>query len=497
MASEPDRQLESSFARLPTELLSRIARPLPTTDFCALRSTCKLVDHKLFNEFAYEFFRKKQFMLTSASLQALKDISASRFSDYLTHVVFGTDRLFNSRWDNSISMDDKRKFRATADEQKLFGHVGCASMITEAFAGLNRLVTLDVRDFDSPTRFRDGQHARWSSYGSAELRKAGSVGFGNVDWATSIFQNLLLGAAAANADIKNLEVISRQNGCLQDSSLRFVQPLAPNLSSLLSGLTKLHLDIILNWEDLKFVGLPNLCYLLQNTPNVDWLRLNMDMALSEYGGTEDQGWIGFLKWLAKKPSTSDDVIAPYDIPTPAFQLKQLDLGRIIVSPDHLLDIVAAYPTLRTVALSRSTLTEPSGTVTPAADAGTPYLVKRVLTGLDSTNVDKFLPRALVQRTSEGRGDVRWNSRGDTKDNIQLRSQPGQSQFKDAASLISFKIQVPACEFPLTVSGTMLMAVYYPASDDGSHSDDGGDDGDENEDDSNDDDEADGSDGDED
>lgn len=474
MTSDADQQLASSFARLPTELLSRIARPLSTTDFCALRSTCKLVDHKLLNEFAYEFFRKKQFMMTSASLQALKDISNSRFSDYLSHVVIGTDQLFNSKWDGSITIDDKRKYRATADEQKLFGHIGCASKFEDAIAGLSRLETLDIRDFNSATRFRDGQFAQWRSYGVAELRKAGTVGFGNLEWATCIYQNILLGAAAANARIKSLEVISKRNGCLHDSSLSIAKPMAPNLSSLLSGLTKLHLDIMANWEDLKFVGLPNLCYLLQNTPNVEWLRLNIDMALSEYDGTEDKGWIGFLQWLAKEPPSSD-VIAKYT-PAPTFELKQLDLGRIVVSPDRLLAIVAAYPSLKTLALSRSTLTEPSGTTTPPADAGTAYLVKRVLTGLDNTSVEKFIPRALIQRTSEGRGDVQWNSRGTTKDSIQLRGQPGQSEFKDAASLISFRIHTPACK---SMSVSSLIADYYPASDDDSASDDG-DDGDEDE-----------------
>lgn len=477
MTPDADRQLAASFARLPTEILSRIARPLPTTDFCALRSTCKLIDHKLFNEFAYEFFRKKQFMMTSASLHALKDISDSRFSNYLSHVVIGTDQLFNSKWDNSIPMDEKREFRATLDEQKHIGRVGFASTFKTAIAGLSHLQTLDIRDFDSATRFRDGQSSQWRSYGAAKLRAAGTVGFGNMDWATCIYQNVLLGAAAAHAQIKNLEVLSRRNGCLQDSSLMIAKPMASDLSSLLSGLTKLHLDIIANWEDMKFVGLPNLCYLLQHTPNVEWLRLNIDMALPDYDSSEDRGWTGFLKWLAKQPATSDDVIARYDTPAPTFELKQLDLGRIVVSPDHLLDIVKAYPTLRTLALTRSTLTEPSGAATPSADAGTAYLVTLLLTGLDNTSVDKFLPRALMHRTDEGRGEVRWNSRGDIKDNIQLRSQPGQSQFKDAASLISFQLQTPACK-SLPVSPS-LIAVYYPASDDGSGSDDGEED-DENE-----------------
>lgn len=491
MASEADRQLASSFARLPTELVTRVARPLSTTDFCALRATCKLIDHKLLDQFAYEFFRRKQFMITPASLQALKDISTSRFSDYLSHLVIGTDQLLSTKWDSSIPVDDKRRFRKILDEQKLLGHVGFAALFQDAIATLPRLNTLDIRDFNSPTRFRDGQYAQWRSYGMGDLRKAGTVGFGNIDWATCVFQNALLGAAAANAPLKNLEVLSRRNGCLQDSSLSLPKPLAPDMAALLSGLTKLHLDIIVSWEDLKFVGLPNLCYLLQNTPNVNWLRLNFDMALADYGGADDKGWVGFLAWLAKKPPASNEVVATYDTP-PTFQLTQLDLGRIVVSPDHLLDIVTAYPTLQTLALSRVCLTEPTGTATPPSDSGTAYLVTRTLKGLDKTDLKKFTVRSLVQRTGDGRGGVRWkNSRGGIAELINLRSEPGRSQFKDASSLISFQIQIPARELLLV---TLLMAEYYAASDDGSDSD-GGEEDDEEDDEENDGDEADGSEGD--
>lgn len=51
----------SGLASLPTELLNKIAGPLSTNDFNALRSTCKLVEDKLFPYWANCFFKKKQF----------------------------------------------------------------------------------------------------------------------------------------------------------------------------------------------------------------------------------------------------------------------------------------------------------------------------------------------------------------------------------------------------------------------------------------------------
>lgn len=447
MTDSSDRQLASSFARLPTELISRIARPLSTSDFCALRSTCKLVDHKLFNDFAYDYFRKKQFMMSTSSLEALKDIAASRFGGYLSHLIVGTDYVYTPRWENNAPWDLKRKFCVALDQQKSFSHVGCVSLIEDALAGLSNLETIDIRDFNSPTRFRDGQHAVWRSYGVAELRRAGNVAFGDVSWASCVFQNMLLGAAAAKAPIKNLEVLSRRNGCLQDSSLFIPKPLSPDMTCLLSGLTKLHLDVMMSWEDIKYIGLPNLTFLLQNTPNVDWLRLNFDMVLPEYDNNDDGGWTGFLAWLAKKPSTSDDLVATYDTP-PTFRLKQLDLGRMTASPDHILDVVLAYPTLRTLSLSRVQLTESSKVAAPPGPPGNPYLVEQLLKGLDQLSVSVFSARALVQRTrNRGRGEVRWkHSRGNITDNITLRSESGRLQFKDAIDLISFHMSLPLREF---------------------------------------------------
>lgn len=48
-------------ASLPPELLSRIAAPLPTKDFNALRLICKWIEDKLFPYWANCFFKKKQF----------------------------------------------------------------------------------------------------------------------------------------------------------------------------------------------------------------------------------------------------------------------------------------------------------------------------------------------------------------------------------------------------------------------------------------------------
>lgn len=84
-------QTASPLAGIPTELLTRITGHLTTEDLCKVRLTCKLVASRMHSSFAYEFFRKKQFMISTVSLQALVDIADNPLGAGLNHVIMATD----------------------------------------------------------------------------------------------------------------------------------------------------------------------------------------------------------------------------------------------------------------------------------------------------------------------------------------------------------------------------------------------------------------------
>lgn len=58
---------DSKITDLPRELLDHVASFLPTLDFNNLRSTCKLVENKLFPYWSNSFFKKRQFSMLTPS----------------------------------------------------------------------------------------------------------------------------------------------------------------------------------------------------------------------------------------------------------------------------------------------------------------------------------------------------------------------------------------------------------------------------------------------
>lgn len=92
-AALPNLQSASPLAQLPAEVLTRITRWLPTPDLSAVRLTCRAIERKTFASWSYEFFRKRQFMITTFSLQTLVDIAKhDQLGPMLTHVCIATDR---------------------------------------------------------------------------------------------------------------------------------------------------------------------------------------------------------------------------------------------------------------------------------------------------------------------------------------------------------------------------------------------------------------------
>lgn len=162
---------------IPLEVLLQIISNLTTPEYGNLRLTCKQLEETVFNSFAREFFTKRQFMITEFSLQALVDISKSRLSPYLTHVIFGLERPSVRSYNmtrpqfGAISQIQATLFKAQGNRlrQEYVDHMTFLStgqdveLLAEAFSKLTNLETAGIRDFYSRSRFRDYPNIEWKS----------------------------------------------------------------------------------------------------------------------------------------------------------------------------------------------------------------------------------------------------------------------------------------------------------------------------------------------
>ncbi|BEI80763.1 hypothetical protein CcaverHIS002_0112920 [Cutaneotrichosporon cavernicola] len=345
--SLPNIQVASPFAQLPAEVLGRITRWIPTQDLSAVRQTCKAIERKTFASWSHEFFRKRQFMISTFSLQTLLDISQhAELGPMLKHLCIATDKpveLF--RGSAAASLAAKR---ARQDQNYLFNTGVWIEMLTEAFKTLPNLETLDIRDFNSSSRFRDGPDAKWYSYGSTTLFKESGIRpalGGQAFDLDRLFQGVVVAAGRAGLTAPNLEVITR-NMSLSDAF--YVSPaIKPAVTKYLGQLKKLHL-VLLN-------SVPEpLEDFLHLAKNVKWLRVNYHM----HGSPNS-----FLEWLgtpcnndtmddwAKAVATATQEDKELPIPPLNLSLDTLELGGCSISISSLMDIVTKLP-LRSLSMRR-------------------------------------------------------------------------------------------------------------------------------------------------
>jgi hypothetical protein len=170
------------FADLPAELLVNITSHLTTVDYGNVRRTCSTVEMKLFDSFGKEFFKRKQFMLTQSSLQALIDISNhDALRGYMTKVIIGTNVIpdlvrpiyhGHPYIPMGYSVDPQTQVwqREQFLDQAYFMKQGLgALMLTEALNNLPSCHEIEIRDSYCPTRGRGDE--RWTSYGSTGFLK--------------------------------------------------------------------------------------------------------------------------------------------------------------------------------------------------------------------------------------------------------------------------------------------------------------------------------------
>ncbi|KAK3328141.1 hypothetical protein B0T19DRAFT_461520 [Cercophora scortea] len=355
-----DGQEDCYLTKVPVELLLRITYYLPTKDLGNVRLTCKSLERSLFHFFSHEFFRKKQFMVFTDSLQALVDISKHpALSKCLRHVIIATDRISTTDVTSRPPAVTAALLGAYADHKALLATGVFRDMLAEAFSNLPNLETVDLRDFNARNRNRDGYGTSWSSYGSTTLAAATGgpltmdAGDG-VKYTSLLFLAIIAALATANARPQSIESVLRGRGAgLANNSFLIHDRLLPSVAPVLFNLKKLHLNFhatskIIDNTLTDYMDPVHFKKFLSLTPNLTWLRLNLDYATYQNADP-------LLSWLGLAPT--DQPPSPGVQPPTTFEfLEQLDLGGVTIAPKTLLKLLVKFGlTLRTLSLRRVTL----------------------------------------------------------------------------------------------------------------------------------------------
>ncbi|KAL2128409.1 hypothetical protein VTI74DRAFT_9211 [Chaetomium olivicolor] len=352
ISTATDPQLNSKLARMPLEILLRITYFIRTEDLANVRLSCKALERSVFNAFSYEFFRKKQFMVSTFSLQALIDIARHPIlSPVLKHVIICTDRLPANHWAPHRDDEGQARFEeALADHMHLLATGGLRDMLAEAFSHLPNLETVDIRDFHSPSRNRDGRGTPWTSYGSRKLfeltncQPSPGSHRDRDPYVTELFCAATAALASSQARPKSVEVLIRSDFWrawgLHDAAFYIPPRMEAPMAALLENLKSLHLSLhVSRTRPLLFQKFLSLA------PHLTWLRLN-------FSATELNDARHLFSWLALK----DHEAAPSPIdraPIPLQHLERLDLGSVDITPELLLALIAKFaPTLTSLYLRR-------------------------------------------------------------------------------------------------------------------------------------------------
>lgn len=334
-------------------------------------------------------------MFTTFSLQTLVEISRhTTIGPCITHLVFGLDHFTTIPDRFVVTHNDFEQFQYASDLQESLLDTGAAlQLLSTAFLNLENLQNIDIRDFNSNTRYRDfifpanGSRSTvvpaWKSFGHSEvpqwsrfvndLRGGRLVGAKSHEFINRAFKVILAALGQSASPIRGLEALFRNRESGLMSGAFAVDPIldstATNLRSVLSGLTKLHLDL-----DLKhFTVAKTFHYGYHNedpfkmptsareardpcttalrrflilTPNVTWFRFNSIFR------TQNQG-PRLLSWLALDPEEpfGPDNEAHWDFTNPkpvALPLRRLDLGNINLSSSILGHILQKFGKLESL-----------------------------------------------------------------------------------------------------------------------------------------------------
>lgn len=312
-------------------LFYSIAKYLPTKDLGALRLTSKYLEKSLFDVFAKEFFVKKQFMLTTPSLQTLVDISKhGALNASLTHCIIGLESYEHSSLPAPALNNDAQReaFRAGfVDQIALLSSGRALHLLTEAFRRLPNLEILGIRDYESPNRVRDGN--KWRSYGVSTVFHDTTCNLqtGSSRFASEVFLLLMQALANAHRDIPCVETILRTRSTGLSDPAFFLPPPGSKMDRVICGLQQLLLTINFNpvlehrHNTLSvFSGSVLFESFLERASSLKHLRLNFQQHVNQSHT---------LMRLIATPSLLPD-------------LQRLDLGMLCVNPSVLVDFLSKF-----------------------------------------------------------------------------------------------------------------------------------------------------------
>lgn len=232
--------------------------------------------------------------------------------------------------------------------REVFLNTGAAcDLLVDAFSKLPNLRSVGLRDYDGNGRHRDGEMAKWRSYGWSlgDTRERSRKRYALPD---SMFPILLFALGKASVKPTNLEAFLRRNRMpdrsFDLSCIHFdVAPVLSGLRTLLLSLDDARNHI--SQQDSTFNKHTHLKNFLQHTPLLEHLRLNFtNMMVSP---SSEIGSEGLLRWLGAPFGVAVKTGPP---PIALDHLTTLDIGMLALIPKTLLQVVSKCAKLQRLSL---------------------------------------------------------------------------------------------------------------------------------------------------
>lgn len=232
--------------QLPLELLLRITYFLSTEDLGRFRSSCKRAEESLHHKFVQEFFTCRVFALNEFSLQALIDISESRYGKCIRTLDFSIIIMDYTGPRDGHSFNDAeailgRQLQAAA--VRMFNGGQHTAMLQRAFESLSSLEVVRFRQRESPTRHRDGPYQQWRPYGAATrqrlLSKSVSAMRNKLESTTLVFNAVI--TALGLAKVSSITSIDFVDVEAQDAAFKINDYEEKLIQPVLDGVTCLYL----------------------------------------------------------------------------------------------------------------------------------------------------------------------------------------------------------------------------------------------------------------
>ena len=231
----------------------------------------------------------------------------------------------------------------------VFLNTGSAcNLLVDAFSKLPNLRSVGLRDYDGNGRHRDGDWAKWRSYGwslgGTHLQERPRQRYASPD---SMLPILLFALGKASVKPTNLEAFLRRRR-MPDHSFD-LSCLQLDVTPVLSGLRTLLLSLNDNppfppQQGSISTGHNHLQNFLQHTPLLEHLRLNFTnqpVVSSEVCSEGFLRWFGTPSGVSKHDGSTSVALA---------HLTALDLGMLCVTPKTLLQVVSKFAKLKSLSL---------------------------------------------------------------------------------------------------------------------------------------------------